>query len=215
MSSSRGSLSPPSLSTGRNSNDDDGTELVVRGRSFPRSPPPAEIEPAEPSAAASAQQLQPGMDGTADVQDSPFAGEPAAQEAEAAGLELQPMLSGTAGDSSAVTDADAAAHPVPRAWQPPADVGQSKGPAEPPGDAAQRVGVVADQRPSSMQGGPGKRDWHAAIRQRLKLRVRTDLSCEHFHATQMLMSITPFRLSPARASGRVTVLHHCVQRAHV
>ncbi len=199
MSSSRGSLTPPSLPAGRLADNDDGTELVVRGRSFPRSPPPAEIEPAESSAPAVAQ-LQPVTDSAADVQDSPFAVELPAQEAAAASLELQPMLSGTAGDSSAMMDADAAALPGPPAWQPPAHVIQLERRAEPPGYAAERGGVVADQRPSSVQAGSGKRDWHAAIRQRLKLRVRAGpshvhfhTSHAHFHPSQKLMPNSRFR----------------------
>ena len=214
MSSSRGSLTPPSLPAGRLSHDDDGTELVVRGRSFLRSPPPAEIEPAESSAPAPAQQLQPKMDRAADMQGSPFAVELPAQEAEAAGLELQPMLLGTAGDSSAVIDADTDAHPVPLAWQPPADGSQSKGLAEPPRDAAaDRSGVVAAQRASSSLAGPVKHDWHAAIRQRLKLRVRTDPGREHFLVSQTLMLVN---LSyPERADGPAAVLQQCLQHEHL
>ena len=176
MSSSRGNSTPPSLPTGRLSNDDDGTELIVRGRSFPRSPPPAEIEPAESSAPAPAQSLQPEMGSVSDLQQSPLPDEVSVGEAEAAGLELQPMLLGTGGDSSAVTDADAAAPAAQPASQPPADVVQPKAPAQQAGDAARLDRVQTDQRPSSLQAGSGKRDWHAAIRQRLKLRVRIGLS---------------------------------------
>ena len=147
----------------------------MRGRSFPRSPPPAEIQPAEPSASAPVEYPRPGVGGAADLHQSPSAEELSAHEAEAAGLELQPMLPGTAGDSSAVTNIDATAPLVQPAQQPPAYEVRSLGSAQPSRDAAEPGRRKTDKRTSSVQAGPGKRDWHAVIRQRLKLRVRIGL----------------------------------------
>ena len=102
------------------------------------------------------------MESTADLHQSPFAEERSIPEAFAAGLELQPMLLGKAGDSSAV-DAEATAAPV---------LEQPQRPAAPRTDAAEPLGLMAARRPTPMPAVPGKRTWHAAIRQRLKLRVR-------------------------------------------
>lgn len=176
MSSFRNSLTPPNLPVGGVSASDDGSELVVRGRSFPRSPPPGEIQPAvSPAPAPAADCPQHQMESTTELATSPFTGETSVPEAFAAGLELQPMLSGTAGDSSAAYGADAVEPSrVPEIVAAPA-LGKPQGGEALQAAAATRVSLMAARRGSPAPAAPGKRNWHAAIRQRLKLRVRVKL----------------------------------------
>ena len=173
MSSSRDGVTPENLASGGPSVADEGIQLLVRGRSFFRSPPSAEIEPAGSSAPAPAvPNWDAGLYSVAEPQGSPFANEMSAQEPEPAGLELQPMLSGTAADSSApVAGSEPQPSPLPLSTA-SAAVGWSSGPAAPPLRSVGPAGPAGAKQAPSAQAAPAKRDWHAAIRQRLKLRVR-------------------------------------------
>jgi hypothetical protein len=176
MSSFRDRVVPDSLAGGGHPDADEDFELIVRGRSFRRSPLSAEIEPTlspQPAPAAHFLALAPGTSPEPD--ESPFASEMSAQDPEPAGLELQPMLSGMTGDSSAPMADNKPQHTpayTPLSTVPAADVGWSNSSPAQRSVAADPAGLVSTQREPSVPSVLGKRDWHAAIRQRLKMRVR-------------------------------------------
>ena len=173
LSSFRDDVKADTMASGGHIDADEGSELVVRGRSFPRSPPSAEIEPAvSPWPAPAVHYQDPEAGSASEPPQSPFAVLMSAQDPEPAGLELQPMLSGMAGDSSALTAGSEPRHtPLPLSTASATDAHWSNSPAALRSGSVDPAGPIAAKRGPSAQSVPFKRNWHAAIRQRLKLRV--------------------------------------------